>query len=78
MATQLELKDMGPAVTAAVDKARQGEDVTIAEGGHPIARIVPISSKNRVPQLGALKGLIEIADDFDAPLPEEELREWEK
>ena len=78
MATQLELKDIGPDFTAAVDKARRGEDVTIAEAGRPVAKIVPIAPKNRVPELGALKGLIEIADDFDAPLPEEELREWEK
>jgi len=78
MATQLELNEMGPALSAAVDKARRGEDVTISESGRPIARIVPIEHQNRTPQLGALKGLIEIADDFDAPLPEEELREWEK
>ena len=68
MATQFELKDMGAAFTAAVDKARRGEDVTIAETGHPVARIVPISPRDRVPELGALKGLIEIADDFDAPV----------
>ncbi len=78
MATQVELKEMGPVFTAALDRARHGEDVTIAEDGRPVARIVPIQAANRVPQLGALRGLMEVADDFDGPLSEEELREWEK
>jgi prevent-host-death family protein len=78
MATQLELSEMGAAIGAAIDKARQGEDVTIAERGLPVAKIVPIDSVVRIPQLGTLKGLIEISGDFNEPLPEDELREWEK
>jgi antitoxin (DNA-binding transcriptional repressor) of toxin-antitoxin stability system len=37
--------------------------------GKPAARLVPINAKKPVRQLGALKGKLKIADDFDAPLP---------
>jgi antitoxin (DNA-binding transcriptional repressor) of toxin-antitoxin stability system len=44
--------------------------VIIARAGQPIARLSPLSPKRgkRVP--GSAKGLITIADDFDAPLPD--------
>ena len=31
----------------------------------------------RVPRLGTLRGLVEVPDDFDAPLPEDVLRAFE-
>jgi len=31
----------------------------------------------RIPQLGTLRGMVDIPDDFDAPLPEELLRAFE-
>jgi prevent-host-death family protein len=53
-----------------LQRVEAGEEVVIARAGHPIARLVPIAPKRpRVP--GRLKGAVTIADDFDAPLPEE-------
>ncbi len=53
-----------------------GEEVLIAKAGKPLARLVPyFEKKNRVP--GKDRGLFEIPDDFDAPLPEEALRDFE-
>ena len=54
-----------------------GEEVVIARGGTPVARLTAMapSGARRVP--GALKGRLWIADDFDAPLPEDELAAWE-
>jgi len=48
----------------------KGEEVIIARAGQPIARLSPLPPKRgkRVP--GSAKGLITIADDFDAPLPD--------
>ena len=58
-------------------RAAAGEEIVIAKAGKPVARLVPFESvpKDRKPGLGA--GLIEIADDFDAPLPDDMLRDWE-
>jgi prevent-host-death family protein len=69
MATQLEIQDLGKSMTDALDKVRRGEEVTIADHGHVVAKLVPIESEERV--FGAFKGRVVIADDFDAPLPPE-------
>lgn len=50
-----------------------GEDVVIRRGGLPVARLVPIPSR-QPRQLGEDAGLYEVPDDFDAPLTDEELR----
>lgn len=47
-----------------------GEEVTITRSGAPVARIVPVQRRGeRV--LGRDRGLFEVPDDFDAPLPDE-------
>ncbi|MBC7220205.1 type II toxin-antitoxin system Phd/YefM family antitoxin [Candidatus Bipolaricaulota bacterium] len=55
-----------------------GEEVVIARAGRPVARLVPISERpdRRVP--GTARGKITIAPDFEAPLPESVLREFEE
>ncbi|PYU18423.1 MAG: type II toxin-antitoxin system prevent-host-death family antitoxin [Acidobacteria bacterium] len=46
-----------------------GEEVSIANRGVPVARLVPVSSSKPKRNLGAYGNTIKIADDFDAPLP---------
>ena len=53
-----------------------GEDVVIARGGEPVARLVPLQERGKR-QFGALKGKIDVDDSFFDPLPEEELALWE-
>lgn len=59
-----------------VERASQGEEITIAKSGKPKARLVPLAPKDtrhlRIPGQGKGKGWI--APDFDAPLPPEVLR----
>jgi prevent-host-death family protein len=82
MAIQLELENLGDAITAALEKVRDGEEVTIADHGKAIAKLVPIEPKPlREPEqriFGAFKGRGWIADDFDAPLPPDLQAEFEK
>ena len=58
-------------------RVASGEEVIIARAGKPIARIVPIDPPREPRVPGTAKGMIRIPDDFDAPLPEEILREFE-
>jgi len=52
-----------------LQRVEAGEEVVIARGGEPVARLVPIRPK--VPRIpGRLKGSVKVGDDFDAPLPE--------
>ena len=53
-------------------KVARGDEVIIARGGKPVARLVPIQQAKRMDQLlGIDKGRLWIAKDFDAPLPGE-------
>ncbi|MBX3012238.1 MAG: type II toxin-antitoxin system Phd/YefM family antitoxin [Caldilineaceae bacterium] len=54
-----------------------GEEIIIAKAGQPIARIVPYTQKplQRIP--GSAKGKIQIASDFNAPLPDDILDTFE-
>jgi len=51
-----------------VAQAAQGEDVILTERGEPVARITPIAPAKRPRQFGSARGMIQMADDFDAPL----------
>ncbi len=48
--------------------AEAGETVVLTRHGKPVGRIVGIDDPVSLPRIGALKGKIWIADDFDAPL----------
>jgi prevent-host-death family protein len=60
-----------------VDLASSGTDVVIARAGKPVARLTALQNENRLTGLGALKGKGWIADDFDAPLPDDLLAQFE-
>ncbi len=61
-----------------VDRAAAGEEIVIAKSGKPYARLMPLEqypTPARQPG-GWEQGMI-IADDFDAPLPDEWLAAFE-
>jgi prevent-host-death family protein len=61
-----------------VDLASSGTDVVIARAGKPVARLTSLKEKDkRLIGFGALKGKGWIAEDFDAPLPDELLAQFE-
>jgi len=60
-----------------VDLASSGTDVVIARAGKPAARLTSLNKQNRLTGLGSLKGKGWIAEDFDAPLPDELLAQFE-
>ncbi|MBM2829144.1 MAG: antitoxin [Actinobacteria bacterium] len=56
-------------------RAHDGEEIILAKGGKPYARLVPLEEgKPRVP--GIAKG--RLGKEFFEPLPEEELKAWEE
>jgi prevent-host-death family protein len=48
-----------------------GEEITIANRGVPVARLVPVLRGNAPRILGILRGEFNVPDDFDAPLPDD-------
>jgi prevent-host-death family protein len=60
-----------------LNRVASGEEIVISRGGKPIARLVPIG----IPvarQLGRDQGVFTVPEDFDQPLPEDLLAEFER
>lgn len=78
---------MGPMVEVGVHEAKTtlsellrrvatGEEVTITSSGEPVAMLVPVPRKG--PRtFGADRGLFEVPEDFNDPLPEDLQRAFE-
>jgi prevent-host-death family protein len=47
-----------------------GEEIVIAKGGRPVAKLVPLRATKGDRTPGTAEGRVWISDDFDAPLPE--------
>ena len=52
-----------------LQRVAQGEEVTIARSGVPVARLVPAVAEQAARPLGMDRDSIHIDKDFDAPLP---------
>jgi prevent-host-death family protein len=60
-----------------VDKAEAGEEIIIARRGKPIAKLIGLGPVKNRREPGSAKGdSIFVAEDFDAPLPEDLLRDF--
>jgi prevent-host-death family protein len=60
-----------------IKKASNGEEVIIARGSKPVARLVPFGEVKGKRQPGSLKGQLHVGPEFFEPLPAEELSAWE-
>lgn len=54
-----------------------GEEIVLARGRQPVAKLVPISPESDKRRFGAMRGLVEVGPAFFEPLPEQELAGWE-
>ncbi len=61
-------------LSALISAVEQGEEIVIARGDQPAARLVPIAPPGER-ELGFVA--YQVPDSFDEPLPEEELAAWE-
>jgi len=59
-----------------LQRVAAGEEIIIARGGQPVARLVPIERPARR-LFGMDRGLFEVPEDFDAPMPPELRNDFE-
>lgn len=59
-------------------RVAEGEEIVIAKSGNPIARLVAVERRPRRRVFGQDRGLFEVPDDFDDPLPEDVLASFER
>ena len=65
-------------LSALLDCVEKGETVTITRHNEPVAEIRPVKSPPKgLRPWGLAKGLFVVPDDFNDPLPDDELDLWE-
>lgn len=74
---QVNIHEAKTHLSRLLEQVAAGQEITIAKSGRPIARLVPIEPQKGRRTPGSAKGEIEISDDFDAPLPDDVLDEFE-
>jgi len=55
-----------------VEQVKAGHEIVLKENGTVFAKIIPATaSSNQFRRFGAMRGEIELEDDFDGPLPDD-------
>ncbi len=75
MSDMVNVHDAKTHLSRLLDRVYAGEEIILAKGGKPYARLVPIDPKLGQRQPGRLQG--RIGQEFWEPLPEAELDAWE-
>lgn len=66
--TNVGVHEAKTTLSALLRRVADGEEITITRGGEPVAKIVPVRRGGpRV--LGADRGLFQVPEDFNDPLP---------
>jgi len=71
MPNVVNMHDAKSSLSRLAKRAAAGEDIVIARNGSkPVALLTRVPARRRSTPLGAFKGRIHVAEDFDAILPE--------
>lgn len=65
---QVSIEEARDRLQELIDAAIHGEEVVIRKDDLTQIKLMPVSRSQSRPQFGSAKGLIKIADDFDAPI----------
>jgi prevent-host-death family protein len=80
MASSVALSEAREHLAELLIRAEGGEEILIEREGRPAMRIVPVVAETAMTGKRTfgqnLLGITYIAPDFDAPMSEEELKEW--
>lgn len=77
METIVNVHDAKTHFSKLLARAEAGEEIVIGRAGTPVAKLVPVTSGRRARVPGSARGQVVVAPDFDAPLSEEVLAEFE-
>jgi len=77
MANTINIHEAKTHLSRIVDEVAAGAEVVIAKAGKPMALLVPLTKVRRRKKLGLLKGKIKVPDDFNAPLTDTEIADFE-
>ncbi len=75
MALTVNVHEAKTQLSRLLEAACRGEEVVIARNGEPVARLVPMAPRRRVP--GAARGRGRLTPEFFEPLPDEVIAAFE-
>jgi prevent-host-death family protein len=58
-------------------RVEAGEEIVLARGKRPVAKLVPFHPVPSKRRFGAMRGIVAVGPEFFEPLPEDELTRWE-
>ena len=58
-------------------RVEAGEEIILARGKRPIAKLTPYVPQPSKRKFGAFQGVVTVGPEFFEPLPEEEIAGWE-
>ena len=76
--TEVNVHQAKTQLSQLLHRVEAGEEVIIARAGKPIARLVAVQAGSTDRPLGIDVGIVRVAPDFDAPLPEDVLGDFER
>jgi len=76
--TQVNIHEAKTHLSRLLRRVAAGEEIVISKAGRPIARLVPLQRQTAPRLLGQDVGLFQVPSDFDEPLPESVLSEFEQ
>lgn len=78
MSIEVNVHEAKTHLSRLLDQALAGEEVIIMRSGRPLVRLLPVAIALTPRVLGTAKGMVTMADDFDAPLPDDILDAFER
>lgn len=76
--SSVSLQDLQRDPLALLERVEAGESILVTRGGHAVAELRPVTRAAAGPRpFGLAAGAFTVPADFDAPLPEDILREFE-
>ena len=75
--TTVNIHEAKTRLSELLQRMNAGEEIVIAKAGRPVARLCPFEGPTQQRRAGMDRGKAWISDDFDAPLPEETIKDFE-
>ena len=63
------IRDAKTNLSKLIARVDAGEEIVIARGRTPVARLTPIRPRSIARRFGALKGVVSVGSEFFEPLP---------
>ena len=57
-------------------RVEAGEEIILARGKQPIAKLAPFKPPTTKRRFGALRAIVRVGPEFFEPLPDQELQDW--